>query len=50
MKHEQIELPAKPPDYFLCSNKSNINQELDLQIMWLPLHVFATEPHIASFI
>jgi len=24
--YEQIELPAKLPDYFLSSNKSNINQ------------------------
>jgi len=49
-KHEPIELPAKPPDYFLRSNKSNINQERDPQIVWLPLHLFAAEPHIASFI
>jgi len=49
-KHEQIELPAKPPDNFLRSNKSNINQERDPQIVWLPLHLFAAEPHIASFI
>jgi len=34
-RFEHIELPAKPLDYFLLSNKSNINQSRICKIQWM---------------
>ena len=39
MYTKQIQLPAKLLDYFLCSNKSNINQHIYIYI-YIYIHAY----------